>query len=67
MPLLSASLGGIDLSAYALDEPLPADLPAGNAMTNRRRSILELAAREHLTLLQLAAWVADTRGHWVVA
>lgn len=66
LPQLASSLGGIDLSVYPLDEPLPAELPAGNGMISRRAGILELAQREGLTLRQLAVRVAGTRGHWTL-
>ncbi len=64
---LSSKLGGIDLSPYAPDAPMPMDLPEGDGMQSRRAPFLDLARREGLTLLQLAARTAGNRGHWTVA
>ena len=68
MPQLAGYLGGIDLSRYDLDKPLPDDLPEGDGVltTSRRKPVLELALRDGLTLRQLAQRVAGTRGHRVV-
>ena len=65
LPQLSSYLGGVDLSGYDLDAPLPDDLPEGDGVqtTSRRAPVLELAHRDGLTLRQLAAHVAGTRGH----
>ncbi len=64
---LSHALGGVDLSPYAPDGPVPADLPMGRGMQSRRQPLLDLAAREGLTLIQLAARTAGNRGHWSFA
>jgi alkanesulfonate monooxygenase SsuD/methylene tetrahydromethanopterin reductase-like flavin-dependent oxidoreductase (luciferase family) len=64
---LSHALGGVDLSAYAPDAPVPRDLPRGIGMQSRRQPLLDLAARENLTLLQLAGRTAGNRGHWTLA
>ena len=64
---LAHALGGIDLSPYAPDAPVPPDLPMGNGMLSRRQPLLDLAAREGLTLLQLAGRTAGNRGHWTLA
>ena len=68
LPQLRGYLGGVDLAGYALDEPLPDDLPPGDGVqiTSRRGPILELARREGLTLRQLAQRIAGTRGHRTV-
>ena len=63
---LSQALGGIDLSPYDPNQPVPADLPQGNGMLSRRQPLLDLAARESLTLMQLAGRTAGNRGHWTV-
>lgn len=65
LPQLAGYLGGIDLSVYDLDRPLPAALPEGDGVltTSRREPVLALARREGLTLRQLAQRVAGTRGH----
>jgi FMN-dependent oxidoreductase (nitrilotriacetate monooxygenase family) len=65
LPQLAGYLGGIDLSVYDLDKPLPEALPEGDGVltTSRRGPVLALARREGLTLRQLAQRVAGTRGH----
>jgi N-acetyl-S-(2-succino)cysteine monooxygenase len=66
MSQLSKLLGGIDLSRYALDEPLPRDLPMGNGITSRRQSVIDLGEREGLTMLQLALRLSGARAHWTL-
>lgn len=65
LPQLAGYLGGIDLSRYDLDKPLPDDLPPGDGVltTSRREPVLALARREGLTLRELAQRVSGTRGH----
>ena len=63
--LLSTMFGGLDLSGYPLDEPLP-DLPESNAEKGRMKVLTEMAAREKLTLRQLYLRNAPARGHCVV-
>jgi FMN-dependent oxidoreductase (nitrilotriacetate monooxygenase family) len=60
--LLSGMAGGIDLSAYPLDGPLPA-LPESNAMKSRQALFIELARRENLTIRQLYLKIVGARGH----
>lgn len=62
---LSAQLGGLDLSAYDPDAPVP-DLPETNGPKSRQKLLLDLARRENLTLRQLALRNAGARGHLVV-
>ncbi len=64
---LSHALGGVDLSPYPPDGPVPNDLPKGIGMQSRRQPLLDLAARENLSLLQLAGRTAGNRGHWTLA
>ncbi|MBA8880045.1 LLM class flavin-dependent oxidoreductase [Phyllobacterium myrsinacearum] len=64
--LVSALAGGVDLSAYPLDGPVPADLPETNAGKSRQSLVLDLARRENLTIRQLYLRVAGARGHWQV-
>jgi FMN-dependent oxidoreductase (nitrilotriacetate monooxygenase family) len=56
---------GFDLSTYPLDGPVP---PVGEVQggQSRVRLLTELAARENLTLRQLAAIAAGSRGHRVI-
>lgn len=64
---LLASLGGSDaLRDYDLDGPVPQDLPETNNNKSRQRLLLDLAAREKLTIRQLYEWVAGARGHRVI-
>lgn len=62
LALLSGMAGGLDLSAYPLDGPLP-ELPPSNAMKSRQALFIELARRESLSIRQLYLKVAGARGH----
>ncbi|MDP8984571.1 MAG: LLM class flavin-dependent oxidoreductase [Pseudomonadota bacterium] len=50
---------GIDMSVYALDLKVPTDLPPSPKASSRRQLLLDQAARENLTLRQLAAKTAS--------
>ncbi|WP_273429129.1 LLM class flavin-dependent oxidoreductase [Chitinibacter tainanensis] len=64
---LLASLGGLEgLRDYDLDGPVPQDLPETNNNKSRQRLLLDLAARENLTIRGLYEWVAGARGHRVI-
>ncbi|WNJ97287.1 LLM class flavin-dependent oxidoreductase [Vibrio ruber] len=63
LSLLSMQLGGIDLSNYDPDGPLP-EIPPSNSSQSRRMLLLELAQRENYTIRELARHVAGARGHW---
>jgi alkanesulfonate monooxygenase len=63
LALLSGMTGGIDLSQYPLDGPLP-DLPETNGNRSRQQLIRDLAGRENLTIRQLYLAIAGARGHW---
>ena len=64
---LLTSLGSFEtLSAYDPDGPVPTDLPDTNNHKSRHSLLLELAAREKLTIRQLYEWVAGARGHRVI-
>jgi len=56
---LSTALGGIDLSGYDLDGPLP-ELPPSNASQGTRSRILDMGARG-MSLGQIALAIAATR------
>lgn len=60
--LLAGQLGDIDVSGFALDEPLP-ELPPTEGSQSRQRLIYEQARREGLTVRQLYLKVAGGRGH----
>jgi FMN-dependent oxidoreductase (nitrilotriacetate monooxygenase family) len=53
-------LGDFDLSGYRLDGPLP-DIPATDTSHSNRESIVAMAARENLTIRQLARRVSAGR------
>src|SRR5262245_59704880 len=55
--ILSTVLGGVDLSAYSLDDPLP-DLPQSNASQSTFQYVTEMARREKLTMGEIALRVA---------
>lgn len=63
---LISQLSGVDLSAYPLDGPVPANPPATNAGKSRQALVLDLARRENLTIRQLYLRIAGARGHWQV-
>lgn len=56
---------GLDLSQYPLDGPVP-DAPDGEGNQSRVRLFTEMAKRDNLTLRELAAVAAGSRGHRVV-
>ena len=64
--LISAFLGGVDLTAYPLDGPFPADLPVGEGWKSRHDLFNKLAQRENLSIRELYKHVATGRGHWTV-
>lgn len=63
--LLSAQLGGFDLSGYPPDGPIP-PLPPSNAAKQRRELILAAAERENLSIAESALRHAVTTGHFEV-
>ncbi|WP_312936381.1 LLM class flavin-dependent oxidoreductase [Pseudomonas sp.] len=56
---------GTDMSVYPLDGPVPEIKPTEGSQS-RVKLLTELAARENLTLRQLAAVAAGSRGHRVI-
>lgn len=60
--LLAGLVGGVDLSGYPLDGPLP-DLPETNLAKSRLKLVTDLAKRENLTIRQLYLAIAGARGH----
>ncbi len=64
LSMLQQHLGGIDLSGYPLDGPLPEDLREPNGSKSRFQLVTALARREGLTLRQLYLRLATARGHW---
>lgn len=63
--LLATQLGS-DLSGYPPDGPLPEDLPETNQGKSRRGLLIEMARRERMSIRQLCAFVAASRGHWTL-
>ena len=63
LSLLSGWSGGVDLSDYPLDGPIP-DFPDTNASKSRQQLLVDLARRENLSIRQLYLRVAGARGHW---
>lgn len=57
---------GADLSGYDLDGPLPNDIPPTNGNRSRQQLIIELAARENLTIRELYMRIAGSRGHRII-
>jgi alkanesulfonate monooxygenase SsuD/methylene tetrahydromethanopterin reductase-like flavin-dependent oxidoreductase (luciferase family) len=60
--LLSERMGGIDLSPYDLDGPLP-DFEGNKVRMSNPPALVKLARREGLTLRGLALRFAAARGH----
>ncbi|XXY25115.1 hypothetical protein WMF15_32815 [Sorangium sp. So ce233] len=65
LSLLSGLSGGIDLSAYPVDGPLP-DLPETNNNKSRQALMFDIARKRNVTIRELYLWVAGARGHWTV-
>jgi len=63
--ILATVLGGVDLSAHSLDDPMP-DLPPSNASQSTFQYVMEMARRENLTIGETALRVAGARGKNVV-
>lgn len=63
--ILSTVLGGVDLTGYSLDEPMP-DLPQSQGSQSIFLHVMEMARREKLTIREVALRVAGARGKSVV-
>ncbi|MEZ2330693.1 LLM class flavin-dependent oxidoreductase [Mesorhizobium sp. RCC_202] len=63
--LVSGLLGGVDLSGYPLDGPLP-ELGSSDSVKSRLKVVSELAASRNLTIRQLYLAVAGARGHFQI-
>jgi len=62
---LSRMLGGVDLSGYALDEPMP-EVQGNAARMSTPLNYVRLARRENLTLRQVAMRSAAGKDHWTL-
>jgi alkanesulfonate monooxygenase len=60
--MLTYQLGGVDVTQFPLDEPLP-ELPATEGSQGKQKVIYEQARRKGLTVRQLYLSVAAGRGH----
>nr|WP_285846272.1 LLM class flavin-dependent oxidoreductase [Bacillus safensis] len=64
LSILQNYLGGIDLSQYPLDGPLPEiDPSTSNAVKSRFDLVMNMARKDNLTIRQLYQSVAGSRGH----
>lgn len=61
---LSVQLGGVDLSSFPLDDPMPE--VKGNLSRANPDFFLTFAAKDKLTLRQTALRVAAGKGHWLI-
>ena len=64
--LLSSMTGGMDLSKFPLDGPLPPLPETTNAAKGRQALLKGIAEREQLTIRQLYLRIAGARGHHIV-
>jgi N-acetyl-S-(2-succino)cysteine monooxygenase len=65
MQRLSANLGGVDLSKFDLDAPVP-DIPVNDARVSAVQSYIAIARRDGLTLRQMAMRSAAAKHHWTL-
>ena len=64
--ILSTVLGGVDLTPYDFDGPLPDNLPMSNASQSTFKYVTELAKKDNLTMRQIAQVVAGARAKLVM-
>jgi alkanesulfonate monooxygenase len=64
--ILSTVLGGVDLSPYDFDGPLPDNLPMSNASQSTFKYVTELAKKDNLSMRQIAQVVAGARAKLVM-
>lgn len=62
MRLLARLCGDLDIFAFPPDAPLP-PLPLSNAAQARQRHLVEKAARENLSIIQVARYLGTSLGH----
>jgi alkanesulfonate monooxygenase len=60
--ILATMLGGIDLSPYPLDGPMPDIPPHAGGSRGHYDALMAKAKAENLTIRQLGAWSAGARG-----
>lgn len=59
-------LGGVDLSNYPVDGPVPRDVAETNNNKSRQKMLLDLAYRENMSIRKLYQHSAGGGGHWRV-
>ena len=64
--ILSTVLGGVDLTPYDFDGPLPDTLPMSNASQSTFKYVTDLARKDNLTMRQVAQVVAGARAKLVM-
>ncbi len=64
--ILSTVLGGVDLTPYPFDGPLPENLPMTNGSQSTFQYVTDLARKDKLSLRQIAQVVAGARAKMVV-
>ena len=64
--ILSTVLGGVDLTPYPFDGPLPDNLPMSNASQSTFKYVTDLAKKDNLSMRQIAQVVAGARAKMVV-
>ncbi len=65
MQRLSNNLGGVDLSKFDLDAPLP-DIPVNSARVSAVESYVTISRRDGLTLRETAMRSAAAKHHWTL-
>jgi FMN-dependent oxidoreductase (nitrilotriacetate monooxygenase family) len=65
MQRLSTNLGGVDLSKFEIDAPVP-DIPVNDQRVSAVESYVAIARREGLTLRQMAMRSAAAKHHWTL-
>lgn len=65
LELISAALGGFDLSSYPLDGPLP-DVPEHNGSKAHYKQVMDMSRVEGLTIRQIYMRYAGARGNRTV-
>ena len=65
MQRLSNNLGGVDLSGFDLDKPLP-DIPVNSARVSAVESYVTISRRDGLTMRQMAMRAAAAKHHWTL-
>ena len=62
MRLLARLCGDLDIFSYPRDAPLP-PLPPSNAALARQRHLMDKAARENLSIIEVARYLGTSLGH----